>query len=143
MKTLHLNLKRKWFNMIFSGDKKEEYREIKDFWIQRLFECKNNIQESILQETLISLEFFDDLNENINKETYKIQLQNNINEYKRKYDTITFSNGYTKDRRQFEIELNRLEISKGKKRWGAKKNETYFVLHLGNIISSKNCGLPF
>ncbi|HET8736229.1 MAG TPA: ASCH domain-containing protein, partial [Pricia sp.] len=36
MKTLHLNLKKKWFDMILSGEKKEEYREIKEYWIGRL-----------------------------------------------------------------------------------------------------------
>ena len=35
MKALHLNLKRKWFDMILSGYKKEEYREIKAYWINR------------------------------------------------------------------------------------------------------------
>ena len=33
---LHLTLKRQWFNMISEGVKKEEYREIKDYWIKRL-----------------------------------------------------------------------------------------------------------
>lgn len=37
MKTLHLTLKKKWFDMIASGEKKEEYREIKPYWIKRLF----------------------------------------------------------------------------------------------------------
>ena len=32
MKILHLNLKAKWYDMIESGIKKEEYREIKPFW---------------------------------------------------------------------------------------------------------------
>jgi hypothetical protein len=36
MKTLDLVLKAKWFDMIESGEKKEEYREIKPFWIRRL-----------------------------------------------------------------------------------------------------------
>lgn len=36
MNILHLNLKRKWFDMILSGEKKEEYREIKDYWQKRL-----------------------------------------------------------------------------------------------------------
>lgn len=36
MKTLHLNLTRKWFDMILSGEKKHEYREITDYWIKRL-----------------------------------------------------------------------------------------------------------
>ena len=36
MKTLHLTLKKKWFDMIAAGIKKEEYREIKTFWSRRL-----------------------------------------------------------------------------------------------------------
>lgn len=31
---LYLNLKRKWFDMIVFGEKKEEYREIKFYWIR-------------------------------------------------------------------------------------------------------------
>lgn len=38
MKTLHLVLKRKWYEMIESGEKKEEYREIKPYWEKRLLE---------------------------------------------------------------------------------------------------------
>lgn len=33
-KTLHLVLKRKWWDMIESGDKKEEYRTQSDYWIK-------------------------------------------------------------------------------------------------------------
>ena len=36
MKILHLTLKKKWFDMIASGEKKEEYREIKPYWSSRL-----------------------------------------------------------------------------------------------------------
>ena len=32
---LHLNLKRKWYNMIYSGEKKEEYREMSPYWNNR------------------------------------------------------------------------------------------------------------
>lgn len=35
-RVLHLTLKKKWFDMIASGEKKEEYREIKPYWIKRL-----------------------------------------------------------------------------------------------------------
>lgn len=35
-KVLTLTLKKKWFDMILSGEKKEEYREIKPYWIRRL-----------------------------------------------------------------------------------------------------------
>ena len=33
---LHLTVKKKWFDKIASGEKKVEYREIKDYWISRL-----------------------------------------------------------------------------------------------------------
>ncbi|MEM1219599.1 MAG: ASCH domain-containing protein [Bacteroidota bacterium] len=35
---LHLNLKRKWFDMVAAGEKKEEYREVKPFW-NRVFDA--------------------------------------------------------------------------------------------------------
>lgn len=35
MKILYLTLKKKWFDMILSGEKKEEYREQKTFWQTR------------------------------------------------------------------------------------------------------------
>ena len=36
IRLLHLTLKKKWFDMILSGEKKEEYREMKPYWIARL-----------------------------------------------------------------------------------------------------------
>ena len=36
-KTLHLTIKKKWFDMIASGEKKEEYRETSKHWKSRLF----------------------------------------------------------------------------------------------------------
>ena len=32
---LTLPIKKKWFDMILSGEKKEEYREIKPYWFIR------------------------------------------------------------------------------------------------------------
>lgn len=36
LRILHLTLKKKWFDMIASGEKREEYREIKPYWDKRL-----------------------------------------------------------------------------------------------------------
>ena len=36
MKILYLTLKKQWFDMIASGEKREEYREIKKYWNSRL-----------------------------------------------------------------------------------------------------------
>lgn len=35
-KVLHLSVKKQWFDMISAGEKTEEYREIKPYWIKRL-----------------------------------------------------------------------------------------------------------
>lgn len=40
IKILHLNLKKKWFDLIDKGIKKEEYREIKPYWEKRLIDYK-------------------------------------------------------------------------------------------------------
>ncbi|HFE31905.1 MAG TPA: ASCH domain-containing protein [Gammaproteobacteria bacterium] len=36
MQILHLTVKKKWFDMISSGEKTEEYREMKPYWRRRL-----------------------------------------------------------------------------------------------------------
>jgi ASC-1-like (ASCH) protein len=36
VKTLHLTLHREWFDLILSGEKTEEYREVKEYWRRRL-----------------------------------------------------------------------------------------------------------
>lgn len=43
MKTLHLTVKKRWFDLIKKGIKKTEYREYKPYWIARLKDKKFNI----------------------------------------------------------------------------------------------------
>lgn len=40
MRTLELVLKKHWFDMIVSGEKKEEYREITSYWAKRFLSQK-------------------------------------------------------------------------------------------------------
>lgn len=40
MRTVTMPIKRKWFDMIRSGEKKEEYRTIGNYWRKRLLENK-------------------------------------------------------------------------------------------------------
>ena len=121
-KTLHLNLKRKWFDMILSGEKKEEYREIKKHWISQLFiKNKNSTHFTVIE--FLPMDTFD-----------ISYFQNHFSLKLKSLDTITFSNGYKKDRPQFEIELKNIKIDSGKTEWGAEPNKKYFVLELGNII---------
>ena len=42
-KVLTLTVSKQWFDMIVSGEKTEEYREIKPYWVARLFHNNSNI----------------------------------------------------------------------------------------------------
>lgn len=41
--TLHLSLNKRWFDMIASGEKREEYRELSPYWIKRLIYWEDDI----------------------------------------------------------------------------------------------------
>lgn len=45
--TLHLVLKAKWYDMIVSGKKKEEYRAITPYWTKRIWEKHPRILDVI------------------------------------------------------------------------------------------------
>lgn len=92
--TIHLNLLGKWFDMVYRGIKREEYRSITEYWIKRLMK----------DGKLVNIE------------------------------KIIFSNGYSKNRRQFTIECKSLKISRGVPEWGAAPGEKYFTFHLGEIV---------
>lgn len=118
MKTLHLNLKRKWFDMILSGEKKEEYRDLTMFWDQRLTNkicCDSALDEHTGKTWLYNI----DIEDVIFKE----------------FDTVTFSNGMAKDAPRFVIEFKGFEIRGGKQEWGATDYGEYFVIKLGSILS--------
>ncbi len=107
MKVLHLTLKKKWFDMILSGEKKEEYREFKDYWLSRLTEDNSYCQMGFDSGYVINA---------------------------KEFDVVCFKNGYQKNAPSFVIECKGIEVDKGKPEWGAKKDEYCFVIKLGKII---------
>jgi hypothetical protein len=110
-KTLHLTLKKKWFDMIKSGVKKEEYREVKAYWMKRiagLDGCGTGYNFTILRDAGFNFE-------------------------RHIFDTIIFHNGYGKNAPKFEIECKSVVVDQGKKKWGAPDYRV-FVLKLGEII---------
>ena len=123
MKTLHLTLKKKWFDMILSREKKEEYREIKRHWIQQL--CTNNFTTKDYKNNGV----IDLIMENI--DFYS-------NERMCEFDTITFKNGYAADAPEMVVECKGIIIGYGMRSWGAESDVNYFVIQLGEILSTKN-----
>ena len=128
-KTLHLNLKRNWFDAVLSGAKVEEYRELTNYWFKRLFD--NYITEA------------DTGNKCNNESTYSTLAHNSdliqtaMDIKPVEFETITASNGYAKNRDQFIIELTKISIGTGQTAWGAKHKRKYFVLEYGKVLVRK------
>lgn len=114
METLHLTLNKKWFDMILSGLKKEEYREIKEYWKTRLVDYVSNHSHLYNQPHL----------------KYDIDFKD--------FDKIIFKNGYNKNSPMMIVECEGIEVKKGKEEWGAEKDEFYFAIKLGNILGTNN-----
>ena len=118
MKTLHLPLKAQWYDMIESGEKKEEYIEINDYWIKRLTICKGN--------------------NNHEKTGFWCKKANCISCITRgdgfhriNCTHVRFRYGYTK--RTMLFKLDSITIGKGRPEWGAPDHEV-FILKLGERI---------
>ena len=117
MKTLDLILKGKWYDMIDAGIKKEEYRDIKPYWIKRL--CFTRIDNPYVHC----------VNENCCAECLNANL---CDWCAYPFDRVIFHRGYTSTTMTFEIE--EIYISSGNPDWGAEPDEDYFVIKLGKRI---------
>ena len=107
MKALKLVLKKKWYDMIASGEKKEEYRDITAYWIARMA--------------------------NASKDTHSVD--NLGREYTdREYSNVTFYLGYAKDRPSMTFKIKEIVLSEGKPEWGAEQGVVYYVIKLGERI---------
>ena len=113
-KTLHLPLKAQWYNMIESGIKSEEYREIKAYWVQRLciWPDGRNIGKS-------DAEF---LASNI---SYLISAIEEGDILFVNFTYVKFSFGYTK--RAMTFDVKGVVLGKGNPAWGAP-NEIVFII---------------
>lgn len=126
MRTLHLPIKRKWFNMILEKTKREEYREIKQHWISRLIDFENEIEADVWRELLHDLKNPFEHHNSVN------DLMNYFNCSFKKFDYVCFTNGYGKDSEQITIKCNGIRIDKAKPEWSNGAVGYFFVIELGN-----------
>lgn len=125
MKILHLPLKKEWYEMIESGIKTEEYREIKPHWLKRLLKVIDldyTHYESLDEECI---DFYMN-NVDLIKEDWRLGGFQQTG-----YTHVKFSYGYTK--RTMTFEIKEIVIGKGNPNWGALDNEV-FIIKLGNRI---------
>lgn len=89
-KILNLTVSRQWFYKIVSGEKTEEYREIKPYWIKRLTtNCE--VAYDVAAETYYGKVLY------------------------RPYTHVLFINGYRKDSPRIEKEIESITIGKPRK----------------------------
>lgn len=122
MKTLTLSLKKKWFDMIASGEKTEEYREITPYWQKRLLRCGNAchgyciVMGEIICPMCRYLKYTD-------------------------FDTVVLTLGYPRKgdlSRRMVFKVSEIFINTGKPEWGAESDKEYFVIKLGERIRHEN-----
>ena len=81
--------------------------------------------------------FFDQIASGEKKEEYRdispYWIRRITNAINQGVKTITFSNGYAKDRRQMVVGLESVARGIGRKEWGAPEHAVY-ILRLGNIF---------
>jgi hypothetical protein len=115
MKTLTLALKKPWFDKIKSGEKKEEYRECSDYWINRFSKlCGKFVMiyagshPYCICERRVMVSCAD-----------------------LKCDRLVFTLGYPKaddKERRLVFKNPKIRIGQGRPEWGAERGKNYFVI---------------
>lgn len=103
-KILTLTVSKQWFDGIVSGEKTEEYREIKPYWVARLLQNNRNIVDvrnlaSALAGRTDLLKKYIDAQRIVSKQ----------------YTHVLFKNGYYDDSPKVEKEIESITIGKPKK----------------------------
>lgn len=98
--------------MILSGEKKEEYREIKPYYETRF-------------RKLFRYGYYFDEGKDPRTKRYSTEKKE-----------ILFRNGYSEDS-PFFIAFCTLSVGNGKKEWGAEKDKQYFILKVHEILERR------
>lgn len=125
---LRLPLKRKWFEMTKAGIKTEDYRELKPYWLMRLFNYHDPEMwdESYGDDTISELKLHDpEIVLSSEGHTRRIYEYNIITlGYPKKTDTDKI----------LKLEHKGVEIRTGNPEWGAEPGKLYFVIKHGRIL---------
>lgn len=111
-KILTLAVSKQWFNMIVAGEKTEEYRIIKDFWMSRLLLIKD--EESKDLDKYVKLHIDKTFDMLIDIDTIKEELNNGTMKFV-PFTHVLFKNGYYYDSQKVEKEIESICIGKPKK----------------------------
>lgn len=101
-RVLRLTLKKKWYDLILLGIKREEYREIKEYWLKRLFE---------VQSPMIAKFIF-----------------GNVGLSPKNFTHIQFRLGYRKTAPTMEFQINDIGINRGDSSMGAPVDQDVIII---------------
>lgn len=122
-KVLTLSAKKEWFDKIVSGEKKEEYREIKPYWVARFYYDRfGKLSPKMVKE----------LTDYIIKhgDTEHFEAKNGIEVSFIPYTHVLFINGYGDDKPRVEKEIVWIDIDRPRKGWCPDEflGKEYFVI---------------
>ncbi len=117
---LILQIKRKWFDMILSGEKKEEYREIKPYYMTR-FRNMMSVHPLVSDNAVI---------ERLKKREAPFIYE------------VQFRNGYSRNSPSFTARCT-LSVGIGREKWGAEKGKQYFILGIREVLKKDDKDLLF
>lgn len=106
-RVLHLSLKKHWFELITSGEKLEEYREINDYWTKRLVVAgeDNLLGDGIEYADFDYIEF-----------------------------TLGYPKAEDTERRA-TFRFKGISRAGGRPEWGAEPGKVYYVIKIGERVS--------
>lgn len=120
---LKLTVTKQWFDLIKSGEKTEEYREIKPYWWTRLVQCGE----------IYKMDSYDE----------KASELLPISEWKmlmaKKYTHVEFKNGYSKDAPTIINECKGISVGNPTQHGSQLFDKDVFIISLGAVVWS-NCG---
>ena len=130
MKILYLVVGKEWYDMLCSGEKPYEYRELKPYWIDRLITFKRELEPAVYDELCNDLKRPTLHHKNISELLKFFDCEFNS------FDAIKFKNGYSSSAPSFIREFKGIEI--GFPISGLAYNEwlktNVFVIKTGEIL---------
>lgn len=120
---LHLVLIRKWWDMIASGEKPDEYRDITSLYCSRLL---------VKGDWIYLKQYFEYDEEKILNVVKSDAQRSHMNIRWRDYDAVCFHRGYTNTTMLYEFKGT--SIGYGNPAWGAPEDDEVFIIKLGKRL---------
>lgn len=131
MKNLQLSLTTNWFNLTKAGIKKEDYREINDYWCRRILEFDEELEWAAYQELI------EDLSNKKRKHKDICECLSFFGVRFKSFNCNIMTLGFPKSTDFsliLKLEHKGIEIREGNPEWGAEEGKLYFVIKHGEIL---------